>query len=77
MVELRDVLEMPETTAAEIIKKIYGMASSIRGDWTDPRTECREIWRLCDLLHAMIVPHELAEAGEQPTTAQGEKSAQV
>lgn len=42
--------EMPEETATEIVEKIRAMASRIRNDWTDPRSECREIWRLCDLL---------------------------
>lgn len=41
------VFDLPEETANQIIEKIYNMASSIRSDWTDPRSECREIWRLC------------------------------
>jgi hypothetical protein len=46
--------DMPEETAEQIIDKISKMASSIRSDWSDPRSECREIWRLCDLLKTKI-----------------------
>ena len=46
--------DLPETTTEEVITKIYAMASSIRGDWTDPRSECRQIWRLCNKLRELI-----------------------
>lgn len=45
--------DLPETTRLEIIDKIRAMASSIRSDWTDPRSECRSIWALCDKLKDM------------------------
>lgn len=46
--------DLPETTAHEIIDKIHAMAQEIRMDWTDPRSECREIYRLCDKLKEII-----------------------
>lgn len=46
--------EMPESNQVQIIEKIYEMASVIRADWSDPRTECREIWRLCDKLKTFL-----------------------
>ena len=46
--------DLPENSPIEIIDKISAMASSIRGDWTDPRSECREIWRLCTKLKEII-----------------------
>jgi len=42
--------DLPEETKVEIIDKISSMASSIQNDWSDPRLECREIWRLCTKL---------------------------
>lgn len=42
--------DLPEDTPLQILEKISAMASSIRNDWSDPRNECREIWRLCALL---------------------------
>lgn len=48
--EEKTTWEMPEETAVQIVDKIRSFASDIRGDWTDPRSECREIWRLCDVL---------------------------
>ncbi len=41
---------MSEDTVLGIVAKIRRNASDIRGDWSDPRLACREIWRLCDLL---------------------------
>lgn len=49
-----DYDSIPEETNMQIIEKIRRNASDIRGDWSDPRTSCREIWRLCDLLKSKI-----------------------
>jgi hypothetical protein len=46
--EEKTAYDLPESTAAEIIEKIRGMAAEIRSDWSDPRNEYRNIWRLCD-----------------------------
>ena len=46
---------MKEESELEIVCKIDAMAASIRNDWTDPRAECREIFRLCDLLKKKLV----------------------
>lgn len=46
--------DLPENTVEEIIDKINAMASSIRNDWTDPRSECRAIWALTKKLKAML-----------------------
>ena len=46
--------DLPEETKEEIIDKISAMASSIRNEWTDPRSECRAIWALCKKLKEMI-----------------------
>lgn len=45
--------DLPENTKIEVIDKIHAMASSIRNDWTDPRSECRAIWALCKKLKEM------------------------
>ena len=50
---------MQEDTCEQIIEKIYEMATSIRNDWSDPRSECREIWRLCDLLKKKNAPKNI------------------
>lgn len=47
--------DMKEESELEIVCKIDAMATSIRNDWTDPRAECREIFRLCDLLKKKLV----------------------
>ena len=47
MEEEIDCFTLSEDTVVQMADKISAMASSIRGDWTDPRSECREIWRLC------------------------------
>lgn len=36
------------TTLREALKKCYELFSDIRGDWTDPRAECREGWKVID-----------------------------
>ena len=46
--------DLPEETKEQVIDKIYAMASSIRDDWTYPRSECRAIWRLCKKLKELI-----------------------
>lgn len=46
--------DLPENTPLEIVDKISAMASSIREDWSDPRTECRAIWGLCKKLKDML-----------------------
>jgi len=50
-----NIFEMPEDTIEQIIDKISAMASSIRGDWSDPRSECRCIWALCDKLKVKLI----------------------
>ena len=52
---------MQEDTCEQIIEKIYEMATSIRNDWSDPRSECREILRLCDLLKKKNAPKNIGE----------------
>lgn len=47
---MSETFELPEETAEQIIDKISALAWDIREDWSDPRTECREIVRLCELL---------------------------
>ena len=54
MEEFESAYDMPENTKEEIIDKIAEMAHKIRMDWTDPRGECREIYRLCDKLKEII-----------------------
>jgi len=49
--------DMPEETPIEIIGKISALAWQIRSDWSDPRSECREIVRLCDKLRTMEGGH--------------------
>lgn len=46
--------DLKEDTPLEIIDKIYANASDIRSDWSDPRTECRDIWRLCEKLKEVL-----------------------
>lgn len=46
--------EMEEETAEQIIDKISMLAAEIRLDWSDPRSECREIGRLCTKLKEKI-----------------------
>ena len=48
-----DAWDMPEETPMEIINKISALAWKIRGDWSDPRSECREIVSLCDKLRTL------------------------
>jgi hypothetical protein len=45
---------LPETTATEIIDKIEEMTQEIHGDWSDPRSECREIYRLLAKLKEIL-----------------------
>ena len=53
-----NVFDMPEDNAEQIINKIYELTSSIGDDWSDPRSECRNIWTLCEKLKIMIVPQK-------------------
>jgi hypothetical protein len=50
MSEEQNCFDMPEETAIQIIDKIDSLAASIRSDWSDPRSECRNICRLCEKL---------------------------
>lgn len=52
--EEKTAYDLPEQTPDEIIEKIRGMATEIRNDWSDPRSECRNIWRLCDKLKELL-----------------------
>lgn len=45
--------DMPEETREQIIAKIRAIAWDIRGDWSDPRSECRKIVELCDKLNSI------------------------
>jgi hypothetical protein len=54
MEEEVDAFDMPETTKEEIILKISSLAWRIRNDWSDPRSECRDIVRLCHILTDLI-----------------------
>ena len=54
MEEESTTYDMPETTAVEIIDKIAAYAWEIRGDWTDPRGECRAIVRLTEKLKEIL-----------------------
>ncbi len=49
-----NVFDLPETTATEILDKIAKLAWEIRGDWTDPRSECRDIVRLTEKLKEIL-----------------------
>lgn len=35
-------------TLADALKRCRELFSEIRGDWTDPREQCREGWRVID-----------------------------
>ena len=48
--EEENVWDLLEETQEEIIDKISALAWQIRNDWSDPRSECREIVRLCEKL---------------------------
>lgn len=50
MEEITDVYEMPTNTDYEIADKIESLAWLIREDWSDPRTEVKEIIKLCKML---------------------------
>lgn len=53
MEEEINAFDLPEETKEEIIDKISALALQIRGDWTDPRTECRRIVGLCEKLKSI------------------------
>ena len=52
--EKESAWDMPEITRVEIIDKISALALEIREDWSDPRSECREIVRLCNKLKEIV-----------------------
>jgi hypothetical protein len=47
-------LDEREEQLMTIIDFCNEMASDIRGDWTDPRTQCRAIWDAHDLAHVLL-----------------------
>jgi hypothetical protein len=51
--EEENAFELPEETKDEIIDKISALAWQIRGDWSDPRSECRKIVELCEKLKSL------------------------
>lgn len=51
--EEENVFELPENTKEEIIDKIEALAWNIRNDWSDPRSECRAIVKLCEKLKSL------------------------
>ena len=53
MEEETDAFDLPETTKDEIINKIEALTWEIRGDWSDPRGECRKIVELCNKLRIL------------------------
>lgn len=48
--EEENAFELPEDTKEQIIDKISALAWEIRNDYSDPRSECREIVKLCEKL---------------------------
>jgi len=54
MSEEESAFDLPESTKEEIIDKISALAWQIRGDWTDPRGECRKIVALCAQLKELL-----------------------
>ena len=50
--------DLPEDTCEQIIEKISSLAWEIRGDWTDPRGECKQIIALCEKLSSMLSERE-------------------
>ena len=36
------------------VKEINGWAHNIRGDWSDPRWECRQIWDRCEKINKLL-----------------------
>ncbi len=50
-------MNQPESRNGEalrLVEAISNEASSIRGDWSDPRTECREIQDCCNKLRELL-----------------------
>ncbi len=54
-------LEKNQTAALVVIDHINQMASDIRGDWTDPRYECRAIWDDVETLQGLLSVHSDAK----------------
>jgi hypothetical protein len=44
----RDRLRAAGEVNAEALRKCDELFHDIRGDWTDPRSECREGWRVIE-----------------------------
>ena len=53
--EIEEVYNMPEDTKEEIISKIEALVWVIRCDWTDPRSDCILIAKLCDKLRKLEI----------------------
>jgi hypothetical protein len=48
-----NAFDMPEETKEQVIDKIEALAWQIRGDWSDPRSECKIIVSLCEKLKTL------------------------
>ena len=49
-----DTFEMPEDTPEQIMDKIQQFAMDIWGDWTNPKSEAKAIYVLCDKLKSLF-----------------------
>lgn len=47
-------LEQALQVAYTALQECYNLFSSIRGDWTDPRSDCREGWAIINAAQAVI-----------------------
>jgi hypothetical protein len=47
-------LERERAEVREVAEEIQGAADNIRGDWTDPRSDCRAIWEQVARLRAIV-----------------------
>ena len=54
---IREVVEFTQP----LLDKINDLVSDIRGDWTDPRTECRAIWDIINQWQAQLKEWGLEE----------------
>ena len=68
--------EQHESTLREkltpLVNRCGELFSDIRGDWSDPRTECREGWAVCDQMRALLAP-ETTPKGSALTLPDQEK----
>jgi len=55
MYDEEEIHNLPEITIGEIICKVEELTGLIYGDWSDPRSELREILRLTNKLKEMMV----------------------